>query len=190
MSDRLEAAPSGRAQCRACGTKIEKGALRFGEALPSAYGEGDAPTLYWFHPACAARRRPEKFAALLRQGAEAAPALPDAEALLAQADLGVTYPKLARLEVAEKASSGRARCRQCRELIPAGAWRLRLSNFEQSGFFEPFGFVHTGCAQAYFGLPDLAALGERLRQASPDLDAAALDEILSAEQRAEPTSDG
>jgi ribosomal protein L37AE/L43A len=178
MSDRLEAAASGRAQCRACGAKIEKGALRFGAELPSAYGDGEASSVYWFHPRCAALRQPERFATLLRQGA-AEPVLPDAEALLAEADQGVTYPKLARLAGAEKASSGRARCRQCREPIAGGAWRFKLSNFEQSGFFEPLGFVHTGCALPYFEIPELSLLRERVRHTSPDLDPAALEEILN-----------
>ncbi len=180
MSDRLEAAASGRAQCRACGAKIEKGSLRFGEELPSAYRDGDGGSVYWFHPRCAAHRRPEKLAALLRQP-EAAAALPDADRLLAEADQGVAHTRLQRLAGAERASSGRARCRHCKELIAAGAWRLRLSNFEDNGFFAPFGFIHhVPCASPYFALSDLAALGDRLRLASPELDAAALEEILSA----------
>jgi hypothetical protein len=180
MSDRLEAAPSGRAGCRACGAKIEKGTSRFGEELPSAYGDGDATSLYWFHPRCAAHRRPEKLAALLRQDEAAAAALPDRDALLAEADLGIQYPKVARLAGAERASSGRALCRHCRVPIPKGDWRLRLSSFEGSGFFEPLGFVHAGCGPDYFELPDLAPLGTRLRQMSPEVDDAALEEIRTS----------
>jgi hypothetical protein len=178
MSDRLEAAASGRAQCRACGAKIEKGALRFGAELPSAYGEGDGASVYWFHPRCAALRQPERFAALLRQG-EAAAALPEADRLLAEAEQGVAHPRLARLAGAEKASSGRARCRQCQGPIASGAWRFKLSSFEQSGFFEPLGFIHATCALPYFEIPDLAMRGARVRHTSPDLDASALEQIFN-----------
>jgi hypothetical protein len=41
--------------------------LRFGEALPSAYGEGES--LFWFHLPCAACMRPEKVLAALEAGA-------------------------------------------------------------------------------------------------------------------------
>src|SRR5258708_6204949 len=39
MPSVIEAASSGRAKCRVCGQAILKGQLRFGEALPNAYGE-------------------------------------------------------------------------------------------------------------------------------------------------------
>jgi ribosomal protein L37AE/L43A len=187
MSDRLEAAASGRAQCRACGVKIPKGALRFGEELPNAYGEGDVASVYWFHPSCAALRRPEKIAPLLRESeSEAAAALADREQLLAQAEVGAAHPKLERLAGAERAASGRARCRHCQQAIAGGAWRLRLSTFADSGFFEPLGFVHAGCARDYFEVPEVGLLIERIGQISPDLDRAALDEIRAAEQAGQP----
>ncbi|HMJ16345.1 MAG TPA: PARP-type zinc finger-containing protein, partial [Polyangiaceae bacterium] len=62
MPDALETATSGRAKCRGCGRAIAKGELRFGEALPSAYREGES--VFWFHVYCAACMRPEKVLAL------------------------------------------------------------------------------------------------------------------------------
>ena len=141
-------------------------------------GTETAASVYWFHPRCAAYRQPERFATLVRES-EAAAELPDGRCLLAEADLGITYERLPRLAGAEKASSGRARCRQCRELIAGGVWRVRLTAFEQSGFFEPLGFIHVGCAREYFAIPDLALLGDRIRQACPEMEAATIDEILS-----------
>jgi hypothetical protein len=182
MTDRLEEAASGRARCRACGVKIEKGALRFGEELANSYGEGEASSVYWFHPLCAAYRRPERIAPLLRQG-EAAAGLSDRSNLLEQAELGIAHPRLPRIAGAERSTSGRARCRHCRELIAEGTWRIKLSSFEASGFFEPLGFVHAGCAQGYFGVsgePGLEAMASRLRQAASDLDDAAAAEMLGA----------
>ncbi len=176
MPDRLEAAASGRARCRACAVKIDKGALRFGEELPNSYGEGEAQSVYWFHPRCAAQRRPEKFLPLAQAGGAAA--LADVDALIAEAELGAAHPRLQRIAGGERSASGRALCRHCKQLIGAQMWRLRLSIFAASGFFEPLGFIHATCSLGYFGVS--ASIGERVQQASPDLDVAALDEIRAA----------
>src|SRR4030095_4948101 len=61
----FEPASSGRAKCRGCGKQIEKETLRFGERIPNPYAEGEA-TL-WFHPLCAAYKRPEAMLETLEQ---------------------------------------------------------------------------------------------------------------------------
>ncbi len=63
MPHRLEAAPSGRAKCRACQRAIAKGDLRFAEVVPNPVAEG--LTNHFYHPTCAAQRRPEAFLQLL-----------------------------------------------------------------------------------------------------------------------------
>jgi hypothetical protein len=183
MSDRLERAASGRARCRGCGAAIAKDTLRFGEELPrSSSAAEDATSVFWFHLRCAAHRRPEKLAQLLRARDAADPPpepVPDRDALLADAELALAHPRLARIAGAERASSGRARCRHCHEPIAQGQWRIRLGAFAETGFPEPLGFLHTGCIGAYFGLTDIAA---RVQQASPGLsdeDRAALDTVLA-----------
>ena len=178
MSDRLEVAASGRARCRACGGKIEKGALRFGEELASSYGEGDTPSVYWFHPRCAAHRRPEKFIVVARTD-DGAAALPDREALIAEAEVGIAHPRLPRIAGAEPATSGRAHCRHCKELIASGLWRIRLSTFGETGFFDPLGFIHLTCAPGYFDVPFVL---ERIRQVAPDLGAEAFEALAAAER--------
>ncbi len=52
----FEPAPTGRAKCRGCGRPIEKGEARFGERIPNPFAEGE--TTLWFHPLCAAYKRP------------------------------------------------------------------------------------------------------------------------------------
>src|SRR5690242_2720642 len=101
MGDRLEPASTGRARCRACGTSIDKGTLRFGEEVASAYGDDDASSVYWFHPRCAAVRRPDKLFPLLQS--EVGQTLPDRSALLADAERGLAHPRLARLDGVERA---------------------------------------------------------------------------------------
>ena len=144
MANVFEPAASGRAKCRGCGRTLAKGEWRFGERLPNPFGEGEVT--HWFHPACAAYKRPEAIAASL---ADAPPELP------ARADLDriafetIAIPRLTRIDGAERAPSGQARCRQCKEPIEKGAWRIRLV-FHEEGTFSPGGFVHLQCRKPYF----------------------------------------
>lgn len=166
MASVIERASSGRAKCRGCGQAIAKGDWRFGEALPNAYGEGES--LFWFHLRCAACSRPESILPLL--DVEAGVDEAEAEELRALAQGGVAQPRLSRLLRAERASSGRARCRHCRELIAQGDWRLTLQLFEE-GRFNSIGTIHATCAVHYFGVEPGA---ERLSLPGSELDAEAL----------------
>ena len=159
----IERASTGRAKCRACGQAIARGDERFGEALPNAYGEGDS--LFWFHLPCAAHARPEAILPVLTQSALSAR---DRQALEAMAKAGIAQGRLCRILRAERASSGRARCRHCRELIDQGAWRLSLQIFEE-GRFSPIGTIHATCGVGYFGSePELARLTMPNNQLQPD----------------------
>jgi hypothetical protein len=168
MPDTLDPAPSGRAKCRGCGRTIAKGDLRFGEALPSAYREGES--VFWFHLYCAACMRPEKVLAVLESRTDAIAERAELEAV---ARLGIAHERLTRLRGAERSPSGRAACRHCRELIEKGAWRLALQIFEE-GRFQPSGFVHVACAADYFGT---AELSERVRRLSAELSEADRTEL-------------
>ena len=174
MASVIERASSGRAKCRACGQAIAKGEERFGEALPNAYGEGES--LFWFHLRCAACCRPESLLASLDQG-QAAPADPaESLALRELARGGVEQPRLSRILRAERASSGRARCRHCRELIEQGAWRLALQLFEE-GRFNSIGTIHATCAVHYFGTEPAL---ERLTLPSNQLDSDELAQVVAS----------
>jgi Poly(ADP-ribose) polymerase and DNA-Ligase Zn-finger region len=141
----FEPASTGRSKCRGCERLIPKGELRFGERIPNPFGEGEA-TL-WFHPQCAAYKRPES----ILEGIAQAPAgsVPDAEALERVARASSAHRRLARINGAERAKSGQAKCRSCQQPIERGAWRIRLVFFEE-GRFVPGGTVHLGCRGAYF----------------------------------------
>jgi ribosomal protein L37AE/L43A len=146
MPSVIERASSGRAKCRVCGQAIAKGEARFGEALPSAYGEGES--LFWFHLPCAACARPESLLPVLAETTESIAERAPIEAL---ARAGLQQPRLCRIVRAERASSGRAKCRHCRELIAQGAWRISLHLFEE-GRFTPIGTIHASCGVGYFGV--------------------------------------
>ena len=144
MAHLFEPAKSGRARCRGCSQPIQRGELRFGEAVENPFGEGEA-TL-WFHPLCAAYKRPEPLLLALGQGAAD---LPGREELERAARAASAHRRLVRIDGAERAPSGQAKCRSCREPIARGAWRIRLVFYEE-GRFMPGGTVHFDCRGAYF----------------------------------------
>jgi hypothetical protein len=158
MPHAIEVASSGRAKCRGCDQKIAKGELRFGERHPNAFGDGEM-TL-WFHLPCAAYKRPEPFLEVV-PGEAAEPF----GALVVDARRGIEHRRLPRLDGAERSPTARARCRNCRELIERGAWRLSLVFFEEFRF-QPSGFIHASCASEYFETIDLI---DRIKLFSPEL---------------------
>lgn len=177
MAHVIERAASGRAKCRGCGEKIARDDLRFGEREPNAFGEGDM-TL-WFHPACAAYKRPEPFLACLGDaGPEdiSAAEMSIAHALKPAAEFGLEHRRVPRIDKVDRAPTARARCRCCRELIAKDSWRIGLVFFEEYRF-EPSGFIHAGCAREYFGTTDIV---DRVRHFSPGLDSGELEEFQSA----------
>jgi hypothetical protein len=159
MPDVIALAPSSRSKCRGCEAAIEKGALRFGEADVNPFGEGE--TQRWFHLECGALRRPERFGPAL----EATPDVPGREALAELVKGGLEHPRLVRIAGGERAPSGRAHCRHCREIIEKGALRIALEIWED-GRFSPMGSIHARCAPSYFGTRDVM---DRVKRGTPDL---------------------
>jgi hypothetical protein len=176
VPDSIQAAPTGRAKCKGCGNAIAKGELRFGETGPNSFGEGEATT--WFHLACAALMRPEKLQPVLETTTEE---LAERDWLTETVRVGVEHPRLPRLLRAERASSGRAHCRSCRELIAKGDWRFALQMFEE-GRPTSIGTVHVSCAEAYFGTADVLSRAQRLTADLSEADVRDLAQALS-EQR-------
>lgn len=173
MTHVIEPAKTGRAKCRGCDRTIGKGELRFGERVPNVFGDGE--TTLWFHLRCGAFKRPEPFLEAL-SGSDDGNDMDDAEDLAASAREGILHRRLPRLNGAERAPTGRARCRCCRQPIPRGAWRFPLVYFEEYRF-EPSGFIHAGCASEYFGTTDLL---DRARYFSPALSEDDLRELGEA----------
>lgn len=169
MAHVMESAKTGRAKCRGCDRRIDKGDIRFGERVPNVFGDGE--TTLWFHLRCAAYKRPEPFLETLPEHD-----VEGAEELAAAARAGIEHRRLPRLHCAERAPTGRARCRCCRQPIERGAWRLALVYFEEYRF-EPSGFIHAGCANEYFGTVDVI---DRVRYFCPDLGEDELDALRAA----------
>ncbi len=110
VSHLFELASSGRSKCRGCTRPIQRGELRFGERLPNPFAEGEM-TL-WFHPMCAAYKRPEP---LLQALGETLENVPDREILERAARSSLAHRRLPRIDGAERAPSGQAKCRSCRQ---------------------------------------------------------------------------
>ena len=169
VSHTFEPAASGRAKCRGCGRAIARGEMRFGERLPNPFAEGEMTV--WFHPLCAAYKRPEP---VLQTLGETSVDVPDREVLERAARSSLAQRRLPRIDGAEKAPGGQARCRHCHEPIARGTWRIRLV-FYQDGRFAPGGFVHLDCRKAYLEADEILA---HVLHFSPG---------LSADERAELT---
>jgi hypothetical protein len=148
MAHTIEPATSGRAKCRGCGRNIKKDELRFGERLPNPFADGGDMTL-WFHPLCAAFKRPEALAEVIGDSS-----LPSREQLEQIIEVGIAHRRVVRVDGIQRAPSARARCRQCREPIVKDDWRIPLAFFED-GMFNASGYVHAGCATGYFGTAEL-----------------------------------
>jgi len=166
----LEPAASSRASCRGCGEKIAKGELRLGARLPNPYGDGEM-TL-WFHLVCGAYKMPEPYLEAARSTTQT---IDNAQWLESEANRGLEHRRLPRLNGADRAPSGRARCRSCKETIEKNAWRISLVYYDaEVGRFEPSGFIHPKCAQDYFGTKGII---DRLKHFAPSLIAEDVDEI-------------
>jgi hypothetical protein len=163
----FEPAASGRSKCRGCGLALAKGELRFGERLANPFAEGEMT--HWFHPQCAAYKRPDPLLEALAEN----PGVAGRGALEGIARATAASPRLPRIDGAERAPSGQARCRQCRETIEKGAWRIRLV-FHEEGTFSPGGFVHLACRKAYFEADDIT---RQLLHFSDKLDATQREEL-------------
>ena len=122
---------------------------------------------------CAAYKRPESLLEALGQARES---VPDPEALERAARANSAQRRLPRINGAERAPTGQAKCRSCHEPITRGTWRIRLVFYEE-GRFNPSGFVHLTCSPNYFETRDILA---PLLHFSPDLSDEDRAELVSA----------
>ena len=128
----------------------------------------------WFHPLCAAYKRPEPLLDAL--ASEAAETVPSRESLEATARTSLLQRRLPRIDGAEKSPSRQARCRSCHQAIDRGVWRIRLV-FYEDGLFSAGGFIHLECREAYFETNDIM---DRLIRFSTALDEEQLSELRQA----------
>jgi len=100
----------------------------------------------WFHLTCAAYKRPLPFLEGLRDAPEE---FAEKIQLERAARASLAHRRAPRINGAERAPTGQARCRSCHQPILRGTWRIRIVFYEE-GRFSPGGYVHLACRQAYF----------------------------------------
>jgi hypothetical protein len=155
--NKIEPAPSGRAACRGCKQPIAKGVLRFAEEFQNPYSEEGGTSFRYWHLRCAAEKLANELEAALAQYAGP---IEDRGSL---EDL-VREHRRPEMPYAERAGSGRARCRACDTAIKKDELRVA---FERT-FEGPMGpqkaaaYVHPKCVTRY-----LEREGEHGREA-PD----------------------
>ncbi len=170
MPHTIEPAASGRSKCRGCGLAIAKDELRLGERLPNPFVDDEKGEMtLWFHLVCSAYKRPQAMLEALEASTEN---IERRDWLAGVCKQGIEHRRLPRAAGVERASTGRAACRGCREKIEKGSWRIKLLYFDE-GRFAPSGYVHVGCAREYLGTTSIL---ERIAHFTPE---------LTAEDRAE-----
>ena len=179
----IEAARSSRSRCRTCRRKIDKGVLRIGVLLEGPYGTG----YIWHHLNCAAKRRPDDVEAAYEQQAWAegveVPALEALRKLREAADEARAQRK--DPPYVEIAPSGRAKCKNCDQLIEKGAFRIALARevtFGNQVRAMPIN-VHLGCVSAEIRAADcmteIEGFADAVRANSRDLEREAIDRALA-----------
>jgi hypothetical protein len=163
MAHKIEPAPSGRAACRGCKATIAKGTLRFGEEFQNPYSEEGGLAYRYWHLPCAAEKLANELAATL---AGYTGPVDDREAL----DARIREHWRPEMPYAERASSGRARCRACDVTIKKGEMRVAFERVYDSpmGPTKGAAYAHVGCLTRYLDREkergrETVALGECAR---------------------------
>jgi hypothetical protein len=160
MAHKVEVSPSGRAACRGCKKPIAKGTPRFGEEFANPFSEEGGMSFRYWHPECAATKLANELAGALASYEGPIDGREALDALIAEH----TRPPM---PYAERASTGRARCRACDETIAKGALRIAFERSLETpmGPQKAAAYAHTKCVRRY-----LEHEKERGRQA-PELEA-------------------
>lgn len=142
--NKIEPAPSGRAACRGCKQSIAKGVLRFAEEFQNPYSEEAGTSFRYWHLPCAGVKLANELEEALAQYDGSIEDRGSLEAL-------VREHRRPEMPYAERAGSGRARCRACDTAIKKGELRVV---FERT-FEGPMGpqkaaaYVHPKCLGRY-----------------------------------------
>jgi poly [ADP-ribose] polymerase len=144
MAHRVEIAASGRASCRGCKKPIAKGTPRFAEETLNQFSDEGGMTYRYWHLPCAATKMANEVGAALAAFDGAVDDRPAIDALVAEH----WRPES---PYAERASTGRARCRACDETIKKGELRVAFERVFESPMGPQKGaaYAHPRCVGTY-----------------------------------------
>ena len=154
MGHLIEEAKSGRARCRSCREAIAKGELRFGEEVPSAFGEGGM-AMQWHHLACAARKKPQELASAVPGFAGTLP-----DEIVKTMEEAASKAKPADFPYVERAPTGRSKCLVCEQPIEKDTVRVAVEReLEIMGQVrKSAGYLHPACAGEFVEPTQLEAM--------------------------------
>ncbi len=180
---RIENAKSGRAKCRTCRRKIDKDVLRLGVLLVGPFGTG----YLWHHLNCAAKSLfndvEEAYSAVAWDDGVEVPELAKLKELSEKAEATKKEKKVP--PYAERAPTGRAKCKHCEGAMEKDSWRVVLGRsveFGQQTRTSPIN-VHPACVAAEMLAEDCATEHEGFVDALTTQSALAdeeLAEVLAA----------
>jgi hypothetical protein len=141
---KIEPAPTGRAACRGCKKVIEKGTLRFGEEFQNPYSEDGGTSYRHWHLGCAAVKLANEVGEALGRYEGPVEDRESIEALVCEH----VRPEM---PYAERAGTGRAKCRVCDEMIKKGELRVAFERVFEGPMGPQKGpaYVHPKCAARY-----------------------------------------
>ncbi len=184
----IEGARSSRAKCKTCRKTIDKGVLRLGVLIEGPYGIG----YLWHHLTCAAKRRlddvEEAYASEAWKAAKEPPSdVPSIEELRkVNEEAEEKRQSRPKLPFAEVDPSGRAKCKQCGELMEKGSLRVVLGREVEFGSqYRTMPIqVHPACVAAEIEREDCATESagfvEAIRANSQGVTSEQIDAVLEA----------
>ena len=184
----IEGARSSRAKCKTCRKTIDKGVLRLGVLIEGPYGIG----YLWHHLSCAAKRRlddvEEAYATEAWKAAKEPPEnVPSIEELRkVNEEAEEKRQSRQKLPYVEVDPSGRAKCKQCGEVMEKGSLRVVLGReIEFGSQYRTMPIqVHPACVAAELEREDCATeaagFAEAIRANSQGLTSEQIDTVLEA----------
>lgn len=184
----IEGARSSRSKCKTCRKKIDKDVLRLGVLIEGPYGVG----YLWHHLTCAAKRRlddvEEAYVAEAWREAKVPPEnVPPIEELRKLHDEAEEKRQSRpRIPYAEVDPSGRAKCKECGEIMEKGSLRVVLGREVEFGNqFRTMPIqVHPACVAVAIEREDCntesSGFAEAIRANSGGLDAGQIASVLEA----------
>lgn len=183
----LEGARSSRSRCKVCRRAIQKGTLRLGVLIEGPYGTG----YLWHHLTCAARRKFEDVEEAYRQqawtNAKTPPGrVPELDELQKiRQDAAQRRKDRKPIPHAERAPSGRAKCKLCDQPIEKDSLRVVLGRgvtFGSQVRTAPIN-VHPRCVAEALAADDCTTEIENFEQAlranSTDVSPEQLDDLVA-----------
>ena len=150
-------APTSRAACRGCKEPIPKASLRFAEEFRNPYADDGGVSFRYWHLPCAAKKLANEVGEALGRFEGAIDDRESIEALVR----AHTRPEM---PYAERAGSGRARCRACDTTIKKGELRVAFERVYESptGPEKGAAYAHPKCVERY--------LAREVERGRPSLD--------------------